>query len=38
MFFDKTYLQKPHCVMTENISSNKTYLQLILVFKNKDED
>ena len=23
-FFDKTYLQKPHCVMIENISSNKT--------------
>ena len=24
IFFDKTYLQKPHCVMIKNISSNKT--------------
>ena len=24
VFFDKTYIQKPHCVMIENISSNKT--------------
>ena len=23
IFFDKTYLQKPHCVTIENISSNK---------------
>ena len=23
-FFDKTYLQKPHCTMIEDISSNKT--------------
>ena len=23
IFFDKTYLQKSHCIMTENISSNK---------------
>ena len=23
IFFDKTYLQKPHCVAIENISSNK---------------
>ena len=23
-FFDETYLQKYHCVMIENISSNKT--------------
>ena len=23
IFFNETYLQKPHCVMTENISSNK---------------
>ena len=36
MFFDKTYLQKPHWVMIENISSNKAYMQLILALKNKD--
>ena len=24
IFFNKTYLQKPHCVTIENISSNKT--------------
>ena len=24
IFFDKTYLEKPHCKMTENISSSKT--------------
>ena len=24
IFFDETYLQKPHCVVIENISSNKT--------------
>ena len=24
IFFDKTYLQKPQCVMAENIPSNKT--------------
>ena len=24
IFFDRTYLQKPHCVMIENMSSNKT--------------
>ena len=23
VFFDKTYLQKPHCIMIENTSSNK---------------
>ena len=23
-FFDETYLQKPHCITIENISSNKT--------------
>ena len=23
LFFDKTYLQKPHCVMIENTSSNE---------------
>ena len=23
IFFVKTYLQKPHCIMIENISSNK---------------
>ena len=28
IYFDKKYLQKSHCVMTENISSNKTQLQL----------
>ena len=36
IFFDKTYLQKPHCIMIEYISSNKTQLQLRFVFKNKD--
>ena len=36
IFFNKTYLQKPHCVMTENISSNKTRLQLRFVLKNED--
>ena len=24
IFFDKTYLQKPHCITIENISSSKT--------------
>ena len=24
LFIDKTYLQKPHCITTEKISSNKT--------------
>ena len=28
IFFDNTYLQKPQCVMAENIPSNKTLLQL----------
>ena len=36
VFFDKTYLQKPYCVTIENISSNKTKLQLSFVLKNKD--
>ena len=36
IFFDKTYLQKPLCVTVENISSNKKWLQLRFVFKNKD--
>ena len=36
IFFDKTYLQKPHCVTIENISSNKKKLQLRFVLKNKD--
>ena len=36
IFFDKTYLQKPHCIMIEYISSNKAQLQLRFVFKNKD--
>ena len=35
IFFDKTYLQKPHCVTIENISSNKKQLQLRFVLKNK---
>ena len=33
IFFNKKYLQKPHPVMMEIISSNKTWLQLKLVFK-----
>ena len=36
IFFDKTHWQKPHCIMIEYISSNKTQLQLRFVFKNKD--
>ena len=36
IFVDKTYLQKPHCVTIENISSNKKKLQLRFVLKNKD--
>ena len=36
IFFDRTYLQKHHCVMIENISSNKTKLRLRFIFKNKD--
>ena len=36
IFFDKTYLQKPHCIMIENTSINKMYLQLRFVLKNKD--
>ena len=35
IFFSKTYLQKPHCIMIKNISSNKTQLQLRFVLKNK---
>ena len=33
---DKTYLQKPNCVMIENISSNKMKPQLRFILKNKD--
>ena len=36
IFVDKTYLQKPHCVTIENISSKKKKLQLRFVLKNKD--
>ena len=36
--FGKTYLQKPHCITTENILSNKMQqqLQLRFVLENKD--
>ena len=33
IFFGKTYLQKPHCAMIENISNDKTQLRFFL--KNK---
>ena len=36
IFFDKTYLEKPECIMIENTSINKMYLQLRFVLKNKD--
>ena len=36
IFFDKTYLEKPQCIMIENTSINKMYLQLRFVLKNKD--
>ena len=36
IFFDKTYLQKPHCVTIENISSNKKKLQLRFFLKKKE--
>ena len=36
IFFDKTNLQKSHCIMIENTSINKMYLQLRFVLKNKD--
>ena len=36
LFFDKTYLQKPHCVMVENVSSNKTLALLRFFLKHKD--
>ena len=37
IFFDETYLQKPHCVAIENIPSNKTQLQLRFVLKSKGQ-
>ena len=36
IFFDKTYLQKPHCVTIENISSNKKKLHLRFFLKKKE--
>ena len=35
IFFYNIYLQKPNCTMIENISSNKTLLQLRFALKNK---
>ena len=36
IFFCGTYLQKPHCLTIETISSNKTQLPLRFVLKSKD--